>query len=531
MIRMLAVQLHRDRIVLPLWILGGGLLAYAAAAGVQAEFGSEAERRGILQLALATPSLLALRGLPDGSSLGSYLYFQVFCYLAILAALMSTFLVVRHSRADEERGRREMLAATPVARSAPLIATLLLALGANAVLGGAVAAGLAGAGLPIEGALVTGLAASATGLAFAGVAACVGQLTPTSRAANGMAAATVGVAFMLRSAGDALGTPDVATVTVVSAWPSWLSPIGWGQQVFAFTRADLAPLLLSVLLFLVTAASAIVIQARRDLGASLIAERAGRPTGRIRSAIGLAWRRQRTATFGWAAGSVLLGALSGSLATALTGTDAPAGLDQLLAAFVPGGASGLTDLLISAFLSVIGFLAAAAGVQAAILARGEESDGRVELVLAAPVGRRAWLFGYVAVAAASVLAVAMAGAVAAAVSFLPTDGTRFGDILLGGLAQLPAGLTYVALVALVLVVAPRLTVVVGWLALAAGLAIGQFGGLIGWPQWVRDASPFTHTPAVPIADADWTGAIAAVAVAVALTVAVAVMASRRQVTA
>src|SRR6187549_3825627 len=113
MLRLLGMQLRRDRIVLPIWIAATALLALAGAKGVQGEFGSAAERASVLKLALATPSLLAIRGVPDGPSLGSYVYFQVFCYVAIMAALMSTFLVTRHSRADEERGRRELVAAAP----------------------------------------------------------------------------------------------------------------------------------------------------------------------------------------------------------------------------------------------------------------------------------------------------------------------------------------------------------------------------------------------------------------------------------
>src|SRR5690606_31830773 len=111
MLRLVRFQLRRDRLVLPLWIVSTGLLAYAGAAGVGAEFATDATREQVLKLAVATPSLLALRGVPDGASLGSYVYFQVFCYVAIMAGLMSTFFAVRHSRADEERGRLELLEA------------------------------------------------------------------------------------------------------------------------------------------------------------------------------------------------------------------------------------------------------------------------------------------------------------------------------------------------------------------------------------------------------------------------------------
>ena len=55
-------------------------------------------------------------------------------FAAVAAALMSIFLVVRHTRADEESGRLELLSATPIGRRAPLAGVLLVAVAANVVL-------------------------------------------------------------------------------------------------------------------------------------------------------------------------------------------------------------------------------------------------------------------------------------------------------------------------------------------------------------------------------------------------------------
>lgn len=316
MLLLLRQRLRRDRIVLPIWILSTGLLALAGASGVQTEFGTDAARATVLKLALATPSLLALRGVPDGSSLGSYVYFQVFCYVAIMAGLMSTFLVTRHSRADEERGRAELVGAAPIGRATPLLATLVLGVLANAALGVFVALGFIGGGLDAAGSWSAGLAAAATGLAFVGAAAVVAQLAPTSRAANGISAGVVGVAFLLRAAGDASGTPDFDALTLHSTWLSWISPIGWGQQVFAFTQHNPLPLLLSLGFAVVTSIVAVIVQSTRDIGSSVLRESSGRATARVtlRSSLGLAWRQQWPSVVGWSIGGALLGALAGSLA-------------------------------------------------------------------------------------------------------------------------------------------------------------------------------------------------------------------------
>jgi len=529
MLRLLALQARRDRLVLPLWILGTALMAYASAAGVQTEFPTDADRETVLRLAVATPSLLALRGIPDGAALGSYVYFQVFTYLGVLAGLMSTFLVVRHTRADEERGRAELVAATPVARTSPLIATLVLGVLANAVLGLAVALGLTGGGLAFAPSLLAGLATASVGLAFVGITAVVAQFAPTSRAANGFAGALVGVAFLLRAVGDALGTPTADGLSIVSAWPSWLSPIGWGQQVFPFTRADATPLLLSLALAALAGAAALVIRGRRDLGSSLVAERQGRARGgpALRTALGLAWREQWPSLAGWTVGGALIGSLAGTLGPRIAEVqDLAPQLQVLLQAFVPGGRGELVDLLVAAVVGIGGVLAAGAGVQTIIRARSEEADGRTELVLAGPVGRVRWLLGWVLLAVVSVVVVSLAIGVVGGLSF--GTGDRFGSTVLAGVAQIPAGLAYVGVTTLVFVVIPRATIPLGWGLLALGLILGQFGSLMQLPEWVRDLSPFTHTPAVPGTDVDWSGAVWLIVVAAVTIGLAAVIARRRQ---
>ena len=52
------------------------------------------------------------------------------------------------------------------------------------------------------------------------VAALTAQLTDSSRAANAMALGFLGATYLVRAIGDA-----------GPSWLSWLSPVGWGQQV------------------------------------------------------------------------------------------------------------------------------------------------------------------------------------------------------------------------------------------------------------------------------------------------------------
>lgn len=144
-------QARRDRIVLPVWIMGIALLGFAVAGAVATEFADEADTAAIINVAAVSPAFLFVRGLPDGTGIGAVVFFQGYAFTAVLAGLMSTFLVIRHTRTDEELGRAELIGSVPIPRAASLTATLMLGAAANLVLALCVAAGFAAAGLPDRG--------------------------------------------------------------------------------------------------------------------------------------------------------------------------------------------------------------------------------------------------------------------------------------------------------------------------------------------------------------------------------------------
>lgn len=498
--RILLQQIRRDRLTLPIWIIGTALLLTVAAASVVNEYGDSEGRTTILSVALATPALLALRGIPNGDSLGSAVHFQSFAFLAVTIGLMNTFLATRHGRADEEKGRRELVAATPVSRLAPPTATLVLGLIANGIFVVFAKAGYEAAGLDATGALLSAVALGVTGLAFLGIGMLAGELTATSRAANGVGVVIVLASYAFRAAGDALGTPDIAKLTLEPAWPSWVSPIGWGQQTLAFTDDHWAPVAWIAGLAAVAVAAALVVHSRRELGASLLPERAGRPAARpaLRSPFALAWRLQSPTLLAWTVGSALLGLALGSLVTAISGAnlDNPA-VAQILQS-LGHTQGGLGRALIPALMILVGVLAAAAGVQAVLRMRDEESDGRTETVLTTPRSRIGWLLSFTAVGALSVLVVLAATGLTAAAGFAAPGKPDEAWLSFGqALVQAPAALTFVGVAALLVGLLPRAAIAVSWGVLAIGIGIGLFGSLLGLDEDVQKISPFANVPALP----------------------------------
>lgn len=492
------LALRRDRVQLPIWIVAAALLVIAGAAAVADEFPDEPARATALRGAARSPAVLLMRGIPVGDSLGGLVNFRNFAFMLVLVALMSTFAVVRHTRQNEETGRAELIGAGAIGRHAPLVAALVVVGLADVAYGLAMTGSLLAVGLPADGALVFGAACAVVGWAFAGIAAVAAQLFRAARAANATAAASVGVAYLLRGVGDALGDPDTAT----SGWVSWLSPIGWGMLARPFGAERWWVLALPVLGAAAGVTVAFYLSTRRDLGAGLLPDRPG-PTAAGRALLspgGLAWRLNRAAIIGWVVGGAVFGVAIGSLGkTVEDALGSNPGVSDMMGRLAGGGSAGLVENYYAAMMNVMGVLAAAFAVQTLLRLRSEESGGAAEAVLSSAVARVRWVAAHLACAAGGAAAVLLAAGLAAGVADSASGGvTGVRTIVAAALAQAPGALVLAGFVVLVFGGLPRLVVAVAWAGLAVSIGCGLFGDLFGLPQLVRDVSPFSHVAAAHV---------------------------------
>jgi ABC-2 type transport system permease protein len=284
--------------------------------------------------------------------------------------------------------------------------------------------------------------------------------------------------------------------------------------------------------------TALYIRRRRDLGASLFEERMGPERGPRprRSLMGLAWRLQRGTLAGWSIAGAVIGGLAGALAPVVT--DVVAGnptMQDLFERLSPGTVSGagIVDLFLTALLGITSLLAAAAGVQAVLRLRAEETEGRAELLLAVPVTAGRWVAANLAMAGVSVIAVTFAAGCAATVGLALSGslGSRGVSAVGAGLAYAPAAAIFPAVTALVFAVLPRLSVGAAWSLLIAGLVLGQFGDLLGLPVWMQDLSPFRHSSAMPVEEFQPTSAALLTLLAIVFAGAAVVLIRRRDLTA
>ncbi|MEU2771607.1 ABC transporter permease [Streptomyces sp. NPDC007162] len=499
---LLRLAVRRDRATTPVWLAANALMVLSMPSTLNGLYATDAERADLVRQVGTNASFRALIGPLHDTSLGALTAWRVGVYAGLLTAVTSLLVVVRHTRDEEETGRAELLASGAVGRRASLTAALLAAAAANAVLALLITAGLAEQG--VAGALALGLGLGAVGMVFATTAAVVAQLTESARLARGLTSAVLGAAFVLRAAGDSAGTDGS------SVW-TWLSPLGWLENLRPFAAERWWVLLLFAAAVLLQAAAAYVLAGRRDLGTSFFPARPGPAGGRLGSAAALAWRLQRGAVVGWSLGFFLAGVVYGGLtegAADLVGENRNA--REIFERM--GGHSGLTDAFLAAMVGMLGLVAALYVVASVLRLHGEETSGRAEPLLACPVSRLRWAAGHLVLAFGGAALIMLLAGLGFAVGY----GKEVGPVLGACLVQLPAVWVIGGLAVLLYGLAPRLAPA-AWGVAVAVLLIGWVGPALNAPHLVLDLSPFGHLPKLPGGAMKWGPVLTLLALAAVLT--------------
>lgn len=494
---LLRLMLRRDRIRLGIWVFGIGFMAMYFANAIQLIAEDETELRQLAVL-FADPVGRMMTGPAFGMQEPSFERFFSAGYVLfvyILIALMSFFLMVRHTRLEEQTGRAELIRATVVGRHATLTAALLLSLAAN--LGAAVLVWGAGwvAGYDAAGSVLVAAGGLAVGMLFIGVAAVTAQLSESSRGASAMAGGLLGLSYLIRMGGDMTQQGGNAF--------SWLSPLGWAQQTAPYVEDRWWPLLLPVAFAALLTTLGFWLSTRRDLGASLVPARGGRSHAhrQLGTPLGMAARILTGVLRGWAIALVLAAVMFGAYAEAMV--DAADGIPEEIAVLMPGD-----DLMLGylAYMSLfLAIFVAAAGVNGLQVVRGEETSGRAGLALSLPISRTRWLVCHLSVLLGGLIMMLLLvglGTAAAAAAVLG-DLDPVGQLILASLHQLPAVLAVLGVVVALLGWMPRAAGTVGWVMIAFAGLVTNFGPILNLPDLILDLNPFAHLAQYPVEQITW----------------------------
>lgn len=488
---LVSLILRRDRLRISVWVVSIAMLVFLTVLGVKSVFPTQASIDAAAAATQHNPGAIAFNGPSQGlDSLGGQIAFQLGALGIVIAALMSLFMVGRLTRGDEEAGRLELVRSLPVGMHAPALAALVVVAAMNVAVAVLSSATLLAEGLPAAGSLVLGASFAAAGIFFAGVALVAAQVTENTRVVYGASGALLGLAYLIRIAGD-IGDGTL----------SWFSPIGLAQKARPFAGERWWPLACllagTVVLFAIAFRLAMV----RDHGSGLLVPRAGRsaaaPT--LSGPFGLALRLQRGTLLGWGGGVLVTGVAFGWIAPTI---DSFVANNKTMAEMLASaGIGNLTDTYFATSFRLMALIASGFAIQSALRLRVEESALRAELVLATPVSRWGWALSHLTIAiAGSVVLLAVAG-LATGVSYAIAGGPWSSVPRLFGAAIVyaPAMWLMAGLALIAFGFAPRL-VNVAWGVVAGLVVIGLLGEVLRLPDWLLKLSPFERTPALPAAD-------------------------------
>lgn len=484
------LALRRDRIRLPIWITGIVVIVVVSAASVAELYSTPEQIESYTAVMGGNPAVIIFSGPGHGfddPSTGAVFANEALMFSSVAVALMSVFLVNRHTRAEEEAERSELIRSSVVGRHAALTATLAVVVGAQVLLGTALAVGIALAGLPVSGSVAYGIAVAGAGVVFAAVAGVCAQLTTSGRGTLGLSCAAIGLAFALRAVGD-----------IGDGTASWLSPIGWAQAVRPWADERWWVVGLMVVTVMVTAGAAYVLESRRDLGGGFVPQRLGPPSARasLASPMALAIRLQRGMVLGWLVALVALGFTYGTVAIEVEQMleDSPELADVL--ASIEG--ASVTDAYLSTILTLLALMGLGFSLASTLRLRSEETSGRVEPLLAGPVPRLRWAASHLSVALVGTLVLVVAFGIATGVGYAVALGESDQILRLGAasLVQVPPMAAMVGATLVLIGWLPRMALA-AWGGLATIVVISFFGELLRLPHAVRLLSPFEHAPEAP----------------------------------
>ena len=441
-----------DRIRISIWIIALTFFTIIVPTAFNDLYSSQQERDAMAQT-MANPAMTAMTGPADLSNytLGVMTAHQMLLMTSAVVGLMSILLVTRHTRADEEDGRLEMIRSLPIGRLSYLNASLLVVTATSVGLALINGFGLFALGIEtmdLEGSLLYGTALGATGLFFAGVTAVFAQLSDSSRGTIGYSIAVLLISYLFRA------ITDVSNEAL-----SWISPLAWVTKAEVYDMNNWWPIVLLLATSIVLYVAANYLNAIRDLDRGFLPSKPGKKyaSRSLQSPIGLVLRLQRTEIISWAIGMYVLGASYGSVLGDLESFFSQN--DTLKQLLQPEEGLTLIEQFIPMLMIVISLLATVPPVMAINKLRGEEKKERIVHLLSRSVSRTKLLGSYFIISIVNgfvMISLAALGLWSAGTAVVE-GGLSFEMIFGAALSYYPAMLVVISIAVLLIGFLPKLT--------------------------------------------------------------------------
>ena len=534
----LAVRSHRTGLLMTaLACTVGGLLNSIGFAQIA---GDNPTARALFaqQMELLARQLTYL--LPEPAQLDTmagYLVWRWFGSVALIYGFWALLAGTGAGRGDEERGLIELWLSTGVSRTR-LIAGRVAGFAAVAAIsiavmlaGAAIGAAIGQEPLSVGPLALQGIAIWVLTLVVFAFALLVAQLVTTRRSATGISAIVVLVFFMLNAA--ARSGVDVGVIR-------WLSPFYLYERSTPLLRGGSLDTVATVAL--AVTALALVVQAvaafvKRDVGGPLFRGAPGKATVQWRPARDPLLRmpvlaivdQQRVWIVAWALGLALLAAFLTSITKTMVDALGSSDIPVLQAYFQRAGINAYAD-----FVGVIWFSTLLLLVSLFVVAQvngwaADDNEGRLEVILSAPVSRARVVVERIA---GVLVACAVVVAVSSLAVYLTATSTGIslpvGRFVFASAAVLPVAYAFAGIGHALVGWRPRVAVAILGTLAVVGYFAQQFAPLFQWPDWVMNISLYALY-GTPMSKDDWGGVATLIAIGLAGTAVATVVMRRRDV--
>jgi ABC-2 type transport system permease protein len=374
----------------------GGIMLYATVA-IPAAFPTQESRDGLVKLATDTSAALGgITGKPiNVGTVGGYIWWKYGLFFGLMAGLWSIVALSGTLASEARRGSLDMVAASPfgkrriafekLAGHVTGMTALAVVIGVVTWIGTHVAGKLPGDTLPLSACVGFALWVWLIGLVSGSVAWALAPFVGRASAA-GVAGAVMMGGYVAHG---------FASSAAVLAAIADLTPFHWtAGHVPLAVQYDWLSLVPVAIVTVVLFAIGIEAFGRRDIGSSSAIPIPAMPQVilGVRGPVGRAFGERLPMALAWGIGlavwAAVMGAASSSLVEAFNKSpDLQRVIQQAFPAYNVATAGGVLQLL---FIQM-GFIAA--GLGAATLASGwasDETEGRLELILATPLARARW---------------------------------------------------------------------------------------------------------------------------------------------
>ena len=522
-------MLKRERTTSTAWILSMVILNFLILLLMGGVLMPDAYAIAEFMAMLENPTLLAMVGplySMDVATMGALYTLMMLVFMGIAVGIMNIFLVVRHTRADEEAGRYEVLRSLPCGRLANVNAAMFAAVIVNVIMAALFAVtmwfgmNIVGESMGFGAAAVWGAALGAVGLAFAGAAAAFSQLSANSRGASGLSFALMGLFYFLRAGADM--NPDEM------GFLAFFGPLGLMSRTWAYIHNNWWPIFAILGMAAAFTALAYWMCSIRDIDQGMIPARPGKAHGGrlLKTPLGLNFRLLRTSIIIWLVVLFVTGlsysTVLSDIPTFIAGNETyrqmllgPTGLlDQIDGQTTEEIARQMNAVLGMAGLSIVQLFANMVSFMMTMIAmipvlmfilkaKAEEKAIRTELIVATPTSKTKYMLGFVIIAFASAVLMQVAYAVglysmAGTVLENPAD-LPMGFLMQSVLVYVPALWIMAGIAVLLVGLFPRRTGLI-WAYYGFTFIAMMYGRMFPETEWMANITPLGWVPQLPMDD-------------------------------